>query len=146
MQDEFLVWDKTEVIGNTLTAEISSGAQDDDCEKSRRLFEKLCKTIAAQNPEGDFMGKHSFDYSNTDTTDYLICFFHDSLLLFYEAEIVDDVGCMSARRYSFDFCDGEFTEKDNYEFDDLFFAADMDTDNNFMEVLESYDMEMYPEL
>ena len=144
--DGSLLWDEVDISGGVLSAEAFCTAGEGDLDKSRELFEELCKTIAKEYSMTNYMAKHSFAYANTNTTDYLLCFRKDSKLNFYQAEIVDDVGCMSARRYSFDFCDGEFTVKDNYEFDDLFFAADMDTDNNFMEVLESYDMEMYPEL
>ena len=143
MQDEFLVWDNVEISGNTIGAEVYSGAGDDDCEKSRRLFEKLCKALVLDHSEESFMGRHSFDFANTDTTDYLLCFYRDELLLFYEAEIVDDVGCMSARRFSFRYENGSLIEQEDHEFDNLFFGADMETDNNFMEILESYDCEMY---
>ena len=91
------------------------------------------------------MGKHSFDYSNTDTADYVICFYRDQKLFVYQGEVVEDVGCMNAGCTSFIFADGALSEAESYEYSNLFFDAEDDSDNVFMNVLESFDCEEYPE-
>lgn len=144
MQDEFLVWEEVEATGGAIRGEVYCGADDDDLEKSRLLFENLCKRLMHDFPMAAFMGKHSFDYSNTDATDYLLCFRKDMNLTFYNAEVVDDVGCMNAKRYTLQSRFLKFSIKEEHEYDDLLFGNDEDSDNDFIEVLEGYDKFKYP--
>ena len=139
------VWEETELSGETLSSETYCGAEYEDCERSRVLFTKICKALILESPEASFMGKHSFDYSNTDTADYVICFYRDQKLLIYRGEIVEDVGCMNAGYTSFNFAAGALSEAETCEYSNLFFGAEDDSDNVFMNVLESYDCEEYPE-
>lgn len=139
------VWEETELSGETLSSEVYCGAEYEDCERSRALFTKICKALVLKSPNASFMGKHSFDYSNTDTADYVLCFYRDQKLSVYRGEIVDDVGCMSAGCTSFNFVDGALSEAETCEYSNLFFGAEDDSDNVFMNVLESYDCEEYPE-
>ena len=144
MQDGSLLWDEVDITGGILSAEVFCAADDGDLEKSRELFEALCKTIAKEYSMANYMAKHSFAYANTDTTDYLLCFRKDSKLNFYQAEIVDDVGCMRAKRYSLKYAFMKFEQTDEEAYDDLFFGNEVASNNDFLQVLKSYDLSKYP--
>ena len=108
-------------------------------------LEELCKTVA-KGTKINFMGKNSFAYANTDTTDYLLCFRKDSNLHFYQAEIVDDVGCMKAKRYSWKYAFLKFELADETTYDDMFFGEEDASDNDFIQVLNGYDLSKYPKI
>lgn len=142
--DGSLLWDEVDISGGVLSAEAFCTAGEGDLDKSRELFEELCKTIAKEYSMTNYMAKHSFAYANTNTTDYLLCFRKDSKLNFYQAEIVDDVGCMRAKRYSLKYAFMKFEQTDEEAYDDLFFGNEESSDNDFMQVLNGYELSKYP--
>ena len=144
MQNEFLIWDNIDINGVILSAEVYCGAEDGDLEKSRDLFEMLCKKIAADYMMLNFMGRHTYDFANTDTTDYMLCFRKNSVLQFYQAEVVEDVGCMNAKRHSLNYSFLKFELKDEFVYEDLYFGNEENSNNDFMKVLEGYNSSKYP--
>ena len=145
IQDEFLVWDNMEVSALSLEGEVYCSGEDEECEQSRAIFERLCKTIAANYPEDDFMGRHSFDYTNTDGTLYLLCFYHNNKLVFYQGEVIDDVGCMNPEKFSYRVENDQFIETERMCFDNIFFDTDEDSDNEFVRALNLYEWYEFPD-
>lgn len=136
-----------ENLDGTMSLEVDIYTKNNyECSDFRQMFQKLCHNIVLRNPEYNFMGRHIYDLASEDSTKYILSFYKNRELTFYQAEVLDDINSIDSSMYRLIFKNEIFEEKEEHFFDDYFFDASNETDNIFFDVLECYDLKEYPEV